>query len=165
MRHGRRGRGGRGGRRVFDATELRRVLLHLIAAEPRHGYDLIRAIEDMSGSAYAPSPGVVYPALSMLDDQGFIQAVDADGARKMFEITDTGRAELESDTKLTETLLGRLEQLASNASRLDAAPVKRAMRNLKTALRDRLDRDDADKDTVHDIAAILDDAAQRIERL
>ena len=61
---GRHGRGGR--RRMFDSGELRLVLLKLIADQPRHGYDLIRAIEELTNGAYAPSPGVVYPTLTML---------------------------------------------------------------------------------------------------
>ena len=76
------GRGGR--RRVFDANELRLVLLKLIADQPRHGYDLIRAIEDLTGGSYAPSPGVVYPALSILQDLGQIEEVLSEGPRKAF---------------------------------------------------------------------------------
>ena len=74
-RWGGRGRGERGegrSRRMFDGGELRLVLLKLIADEPRHGYDLIRQIEELTGGAYAPSPGVVYPTITMLDDMGFI---------------------------------------------------------------------------------------------
>jgi hypothetical protein len=67
------GGGRRGRRRVFDAGELRLVLLKLIADQPRHGYDLIRAIEEMTHGTYAPSPGVVYPTLTMLQVMGFIE--------------------------------------------------------------------------------------------
>ena len=77
--------GGRGpgrGRRMFDAGELRLVLLKLIEEQPRHGYDLIRAIEALTGGDYAPSPGVVYPTLTMLADMGLIEEVAAEGSRK-----------------------------------------------------------------------------------
>jgi hypothetical protein len=74
---GRHGRGGR--RRVFDAGELRLVLLRLIADQPRHGYDLIRAVEELTHGSYAPSPGVVYPTLTMLQDMGLIRENEADG--------------------------------------------------------------------------------------
>ena len=71
------GRGGRGrgrrARRMFESGELRLVLLKLIADEPRHGYDLIRAIEELTGGEYAPSPGVVYPTLTLLQDMGLIE--------------------------------------------------------------------------------------------
>ena len=76
-RPGRRGRG-----RVFDGGELRLVLLQLIAEQPRHGYDLIQAIEEITHGAYAPSPGVVYPTLTMLADMGLIEEAKSEGSRK-----------------------------------------------------------------------------------
>ena len=88
-----RGPGGRQ-RRMFDGGELRLVLLKLIADETRHGYELIRAIEAMAGGAYAPSPGVVYPTLSMLDEMGLIAEQRSDDAKKRFAVTEEGRAHL-----------------------------------------------------------------------
>ncbi len=83
---GRGGPGGRGGgrgrRRMFGSGELRLVLLKLIADEPRHGYDLIRAIEALTGGDYAPSPGVVYPTLTMLADMGLIRTRRASAIRR-----------------------------------------------------------------------------------
>ena len=76
-----------GRRRLFDSGELRLVLLKLISDQPRHGYDLIRAIEELTGGAYAPSPGVVYPALSVLQDLGHIEGAEAESSRKAFSIT------------------------------------------------------------------------------
>src|SRR5438876_747135 len=83
------GRGGRR-RRVFDSNALRLVLLKLIADQARHGYELIRAIEDLTGGAYVPSPGVVYPTLTMLQEMGQIEEAASDGARKAFAITREG---------------------------------------------------------------------------
>jgi DNA-binding PadR family transcriptional regulator len=79
---------------MFDGGELRLVLLKLIADETRHGYELIRAIEAMAGGAYAPSPGVVYPTLSMLDEMGLIAEQRSDDAKKRFAVTEEGRAHL-----------------------------------------------------------------------
>src|ERR671912_2565602 len=76
------GRRGRRGRRMFESGELRLVLLKLIADEPRHGYDLIRAIEDLTGGEYAPSPGVIYPTLTLLQDMGLIEEATADDTRE-----------------------------------------------------------------------------------
>ena len=76
------GRRGRRSKRMFESGELRLVLLKLIADEPRHGYDLIRAIEDLTGGEYAPSPGVVYPTLTLLQDMGLIEEASGEGARK-----------------------------------------------------------------------------------
>ncbi|MDP9056439.1 MAG: PadR family transcriptional regulator, partial [Pseudomonadota bacterium] len=90
------GGGRRGGRpsRMFDGGDLRLVLLKLIADKSRHGYDLIRAIEEKTGGAYAPSPGVVYPTLTLFAEMGFLKEQAADGPRKLFEITSEGNAYL-----------------------------------------------------------------------
>src|ERR1044072_8395064 len=87
------GRGG-GRRRRVDGSELQLILLKLIEEQPRHGYDLIREIEERSGGAYAPSPGVIYPTLTMLDDMGLVEE-KADGTRKAFAIPEAGTAELQ----------------------------------------------------------------------
>ncbi|ACT57905.1 transcriptional regulator, PadR-like family [Hirschia baltica ATCC 49814] len=154
-----------GRRRVFDAAELRLVLLHFISTNPKHGYDLIRAIEEHSGGSYAPSPGVVYPALSMLEDIGFISAQQEEGGKKAFSITPDGESELQTQSETTSSLLQRLESLASEHGRLNPAPVKRAMENIKTALRNRMTQSDATDATALDIAAIIDEATHKIERL
>ena len=91
---GGRGRGRRA-RRMFEGGELRLVLLKLIADEPRHGYDLMRAIEELTGGEYAPSPGVVYPTLTLLQDMGLIDEAAGDGPRKPFQATDEGRKHLQ----------------------------------------------------------------------
>src|SRR5436305_6545366 len=83
-----------GRRRLFDSGELRLVLLKLISDQPRHGYDLIRAIEELTGGAYAPSPGAVYPALSVLQALGPIAAAEAESSRKASSITPSGAADL-----------------------------------------------------------------------
>ena len=160
------GRGrGRRSRRMFESGELRLVLLKLIADEPRHGYDLIRAIEEMTGGEYAPSPGVVYPTLTLLQDMGLIEESEGEGARKPFKITDEGRQYLEERAEEADDLIDRLKELAPE-ERHDAGPaIGRAVRNLMTALSQRVSREGLDEELLHEIAAILDDAAQRIERI
>ena len=158
------GEGGRR-RRVFDSGELRLVLLKLIADQPRHGYELIRAIEELSGGSYVPSPGVVYPTLTLLQDMGQIEEAASDGSRKAFAATADGTAELAAKKDEVEALLARLAQLAGVRGRTDAAPIRRAMANLRTVLMYRLDREEVRPEALHEIAAILDEAAQKIERL
>jgi DNA-binding PadR family transcriptional regulator len=160
-----RGERGGGRRRVFDSGDLRLVLLKLIADQPRHGYDLIRAIEEASGGSYVPSPGVIYPALSMLQDLGHIVEVASEGARKAFAVTEQGKVDLAANADKVESQMARLAAIATMRERTDGGPVRRAMENLKVALRGRLGGSDSDQAIVHDIAAILDEAAQRIERL
>ena len=161
---GRGGRGGRG-RRMFDGGELRLVLLKLIEEAPRHGYDLIRAIEDRTGGAYAPSPGVVYPTVTMLAEMDLITEQDSDGAKKVYAITDAGTAHLAEQAEVIDALFERLDAVASMRARTDAGPVMRAMGNLKTVLRLRLGAESVADETLHEVAEILDDAARRIERL
>lgn len=150
-----------GRRRVFDGGELRLVLLALLEAQPRHGYDLIRAIEERTGGAYAPSPGVVYPALTMLDELGQVDEVKEEGARKRFAIAPAGRAHLDERREAAAALLARLDAIGEHRRRSDRAPVGRALANLHLALRNAMGGDPAREPA---IVAILDEAARRIER-
>ena len=158
------GRGGRG-RRVFDNDALRLILLKLIADEPRHGYELIRAIEALSGEVYAPSPGVVYPTLTLLSDMELIAEQPGEGSRKRFAITDAGRAKIAEDRAALDRAMERLAHLARKAERVDPAPVRRAMHNLRFAIQQRLEKEGADNQTMFDVAALIDEAASKIERL
>lgn len=164
---GMEGRGWRGrrSRRMFEGGELRLVLLKLIADEPRHGYDLIRAIEELTGGEYAPSPGVVYPTLTLLQDMGLIEEASGEGARKPFQATDEGRSHLEERADEVEALFERLTDLKPRADQMAGPAIGRAIKNLMTALRQRVGREGFDEDLLHEIAAILDEAAQRIERI
>lgn len=152
-------------RRVFDGGELRLVLLKLIGDEPRHGYDLIRAIEELTGGAYAPSPGVVYPTITLLGDMDLIEEKSTEGARKIFAITDAGRAHLAERQADVDVLLARLAGLAEMRGRMDAMPLKRAMHNLRNVLRHRLSHEDVSKETVHEMVAAIDELAGCIERM
>jgi DNA-binding PadR family transcriptional regulator len=157
------GRGRRG--RMFDGSELRLVLLKLIANTPRHGYDLIREIEELTGGAYAPSPGVVYPTLTLLDDMGLIEEHKAEGAKKQFAATEAGIAHLEENAALVDALFTRLRDLGEARARTDSSSVRRAMGNLRSVLIDKLSSHDVEKETLHEIVALIDEAAQKIERL
>lgn len=159
--HGRRKRK----RRMFDGGELRLVLLKLIEEEPRHGYDLIRAIEDMTAGEYAPSPGIIYPTLSFLEDGGLIKPIKSDDSRKTFKITKRGRAELEEKAEEVEALMERLSSHGERHSGGGGASVKRAMGNLFAVLGHRLSEKGIDEDLIREVTDILDEAAQRIERI
>ena len=158
------GRGSRR-RRVFDSSELRLVLLKLIADQPRHGYELIRAIEELTGGFYVPSPGVVYPTLTMLQEMGQIEEAASAGARKAFAVTSDGAGLLAAKKEEVAALFARLAELATQRERGDGGPIRRAMQNLKMVLISRLDGGDVKTETLHQVASILDDAAQKIERL
>lgn len=158
------GPGGKGGR-MFDGGELRLVLLKLIEDGPRHGYDLIRAVEEMTGGAYAPSPGIVYPTLTMLADMEYIAEQESAGARKVFEITDAGREHLAEREEEVDALMARLNGVGAMRQRVGRGPVRRAIQNVKSAIHGRMGMGDETGDLAHKIADILDEAARKIERL
>ena len=161
---GRRG-GPRGGRRrMFGSGELRLVLLKLIADEPRHGYDLIRAIEELTHGEYAPSPGVVYPTLTLLEDMGQIEPQPGEGARKKFAATDEGRSQLEAQAEEVARLMARLEDSGEGRRRSSRPEIGRAMRNLMEALRHRVASEGWNDALLDEVVDILDEAARRIER-
>ena len=161
-----RGMGGGDGfsrrRGLYDTEELRLVLLSLIAEQPRHGYDLIREIEERTGGQYAPSPGVIYPTLTMLQDMGLIAEEDAAGTRKVYAATAEGKAHLAERKDEAAALMARITEL-KNAQKGDHAPVRRAVRNLFAALSEKVTGTDDDA-TIHKIAALLDEVTQKIER-
>ena len=159
------GRGGGRSRRMFDGDELRLVMLKLIADEPRHGYDVIRAIEEMTGGAYAPSPGVIYPSLTMLGEMGLIDEEASEGAKKRFAATADGRAHLGERSEEVAALIARLEGLGERTKRSDRAPVRRAMGNLRHVLQERLMRGSLTDDQVDDIVGSIDDLVRKVERM
>lgn len=152
-------------RRLFDQAELQTLLLSLIGEQPRHGYDLIREIEGQTGGEYVPSPGIVYPALTFMEESGLIEMLDEGTARKSYRLTATGEAQIEQDRDAAAALRQRLASLAAAKDRADPAPVRRAMQNLKAAALNRLSQGEPDREVVFQIAEAIDEAARRIERI
>ena len=128
------GRGGGGGR-IFGPGDLRLMLLALIAEKPRHGYELIKEIEQKFGGAYSPSPGSIYPTLTLLEEMDHVRAATTEGARKLFEITDQGRAFLEENRATLDGVMVRMGMAARHMSgRAWPESVHQAMHTLKHAL-------------------------------
>jgi DNA-binding PadR family transcriptional regulator len=127
---------GRHRRRLFEAGDFRILLLSLLGEKPRHGYELIRLIEQMFGGTYAPSPGIVYPTLTLLEDQEFatVQATEGE-ARKRYAITAQGRHWLEQHADAVAGIHARIA-IDVRAMKGSAVPesVRQAMRTLKHAL-------------------------------
>jgi len=163
---GRRGRfgGGRGGGgRFFDHGELRHVVLALLGEQPRHGYDIIRAVEQRTGGAYCPSPGVIYPTLQLLEDAGLaVAATGADATRNSYQITAQGRAFLDDNKALIGDIMSRMPQIGRSQASASSAIVA-AMDNLKSALRSGAAAWSASE--ARNIALAIDAAADRIRAL
>ncbi len=150
---------------MFRRGELKLLTLHLIAEEPRHGYDLIRQIEELTGGHYAPSPGIVYPALTLMAEMDLIaETIDGDG-KKIYSITDEGSARLAEDKAQIAEILARLEGVSKMGEASDGASIRRAVHNLKSAVRIRLADEEKGSDKILEVAAIIDEAAGKIERL
>jgi DNA-binding PadR family transcriptional regulator len=134
-RGGREGFGRGGGGRFFGPGDLRLLLLWLIGEKPRHGYELIKAVEQLVGGAYSPSPGSVYPILSLLEDMGQIRGTSTASARKLFEITDEGRKVLGEEQPAIEGLLSRMRIMAKTMGGMrPPEQVFQVFQTLKTAV-------------------------------
>ncbi|MBL8629590.1 MAG: PadR family transcriptional regulator [Rhodospirillaceae bacterium] len=166
------GRGGRGGRfgkgmaRFFAHGDLRLVVLNLIAEKPRHGYEIIKAIEERVGGAYSPSPGVIYPTLTLLEELAYVTVqAEEGGSKKLYVITPEGQAFMEANRKTLDALHARMDDAGRTHSRGDAPQVVRAMENLKMALRLKFSRGPLSDDQVNAVAAALDGAATAIDKI
>jgi len=129
------GRGGRGGGRVFGPGDLRLVLLALIESKPRHGYELIKELEQKFGGGYAPSPGSVYPTLTLLEELGYVRSAASEGTKRLFEITAEGRQYLREHQAALDSAMARME-MAARAASGEAPPeaLHHAMHTLKASL-------------------------------
>ncbi|MGO4701248.1 PadR family transcriptional regulator [Dyella sp. 2RAB6] len=154
---GRRGGGGR----MFGHGDLKLLLLALIEQQPRHGYELIRLIEEMFHGHYSPSPGAIYPTLTMLEELGHAQLENEQGGRKLYAITDAGRAFLDENRAAVEAVTSRTEESARMAARMSMPmPIRNAMHALKHALLMR--GADWSKAETQRVASILEKAAADI---
>ena len=138
-------------------------MLALIEEQPRHGYDLMRAIEERMGGSYSPSPGVIYPTLSWLEDSGYAAVETESAGRKRYGITTEGSAFLTANRPAIDALFARISTPGGGRYKGVPAPVLRGMENLKLALRLRLKQGEFSDATVNNIAAALDVAARAVE--
>lgn len=127
-----------------------------------HGYELIRSIKRQTRGAYGPSPGMVYPALAALDEMGLVIASSELEGRKAFAVTPAGEAEVSARAADIDQINQRLTALAA-VDPEQHAPIRRAMDNLKMVLTNA--QAGSKPVSTHDIAAVIDEAAQKIERL
>jgi DNA-binding PadR family transcriptional regulator len=130
----------------------------MTAEQPRHGYELMKAIEERTGGSYSPSPGVIYPTLAWLEDSGFATVEAEAGGRKRYLVTDAGRSLLEANRDTVGMLLARIGPASGQSGDIAAtlhAPVREGMDSLKHALRERMRRSPFDESSAAAIAAAL----------
>lgn len=164
--HGRHRHGG--GRhalgRFFAHGDLRLVILGMIAEKPRHGYELIKEIEDSVAGAYSPSPGVIYPTLTLLEELGYVEA-SAEGSKKLYTITVEGRAFLTANQATVDALREKIAEVSGTHGRGRSPAIIRAFENLKMALRLRAASSELTDAQIARIAAVIDEAAAKVEKL
>jgi DNA-binding PadR family transcriptional regulator len=151
--------------RLFGSGDLRGalrfVILQQIAEKPSHGYEIIKSIQDRLGGAYAPSPGVVYPMLTMLEEMGHATVV-TDGARKLYTITDEGSKSLSENKAMVDAIYARMDQARREQGGDRSPQIERAVENFRMAL--RMKTGPLTTEQVHAITDIIDAAAKQIER-
>lgn len=162
FRGGRHGGFGRGPGRVFGPGDLRLVLLSLLGEKPRYGYELIKALEEQFGGEYVPSPGSVYPILSLLEETGLIAPEPSEGQRRRFGITAEGKAFLDANRETVDAVRMRMGMMArSLAGQRPPEAVIQAMHTLKAAL--FMQRRPWNADEVTRVRSIIERAAGDIE--
>jgi DNA-binding PadR family transcriptional regulator len=147
--------------RFFGAGDLRYVILQQIAEKPSHGYEIIKSIQERLGGTYAPSPGVVYPMLTMLEEMGHATVV-SEGARKLYTITEEGSKSLGENKAMVEAIFARMDRTRSEQGSDRAPQIERAVENFRMAL--RMKKGPLTTEQIHAITDIIDAAAKQIER-
>jgi DNA-binding PadR family transcriptional regulator len=160
------GPGGRGGReRHFDNGELRFVILQLIADKPSYGYEIIKEIEERLSGAYAPSPGVVYPTLTMLEEEGYATVSSAEGNKKLYAATERGLEYLQENKVILKAIFGRMEKAGKVFGRGRSPQIMRAIMNLRYALKIRTERGNLSAEQIRKVAEAIDAAARVIDEV
>ena len=160
----RRGGHWRGGR-MFEQGGLKFVILRLLDEKPRHGYDIIKELEERSGGRYTPSPGTVYPTLTLLEEMGFASATVEEGGKKVYAITDAGRQHLAENKGAVDEVIDRLAQVGASIFGEQMRPAHEAMAALgRTYMHITMHRT-ADPAYVTNVVEILKRASTDLEAL
>ncbi len=154
----------RGGR-MFEQGDLRFVILRLLEDKPRHGYEIIKALEERFGGAYVPSPGVVYPTLQLLEDLGYARVVPESEGKKTYEITDTGRAYLAENRDTVDSIFERISRLMGHFLDEPMTEVHGAFRRVGKATYSRATDAVQNPAVLKQIVEVLDRAAREIEAI
>jgi DNA-binding PadR family transcriptional regulator len=162
--------------RMLATGDLRLIALALIAEQPRHGYEIIKVLEEKTAGWYSPSPGIVYPTLTYLEEAGLVTA-QSEGAKKLYTITDEGRAHLDENRDFVDALLDRISAVGDKIARMrrrfsaderegdrSGLPqlVRAALENLREVAAARLE---ADAEAEAKVVDVLARAAQEVKRV
>lgn len=159
---GQKRRGPFGGGRMFDQGDLKLVILRLLDEKPRHGYEIIKELEERSGGRYTPSAGAVYPTLTMLEDLGFAIATPEEGGKKVYAITDAGRAHLAEHRPMVDELFERVSQIGDAVFGDGVRPARDAMIDLAKEFGSAMMNGRRSPEQIAQIAAILERATAEL---
>lgn len=162
-RHSRPRGGGSG--RMFGQGDLKFVILRLLAEKPRHGYEIIKELEERSGGTYSPSPGTVYPTLVMLEDMGYARATPEESGKKIYSITDEGRAHLEENGSTVDDIFEKMARVVEGFFDQPMGDVHSAFRRVGKAAYGTATRNVRDPELLRRVSEVLDRAAREIEEL
>ena len=162
--HGPKRRGPFGGGRMFEQGDLKLVILRLLDEKPRHGYDIIKELEDRSGGRYTPSAGAIYPTLTMLEDLGFAVATPEEGGKKVYVITETGRAHLADNRPMVDELFDRVNHIGDAVFGDGVRPARDAMIGLAKEFGAAMISGRRSPEQVAAITEILERAAAELRR-
>lgn len=160
------GRGFRGGReRLFDAGDLKLVILKLLAEQPSYGYQLIKTMEERLAGGYTPSAGVIYPTLTMLEEEGLASVVTSETNKKVYSVTADGSAYLEANKGRVEELMARVQEAGRGYERGRSPEIMRAFLDLRGAVMARVARGTATPEQIAKIVEAIGAAAKAIDGL
>ena len=161
---GRKRGGGRGGR-IFEQGDLKYVILQLLAEKPRHGYEVIKELEEKFGGHYAPSAGTVYPTLSLLEDLGYATVTPEEGGKKVYTITEEGRKYLEQNRTAVDDIFERIAEFGASFLSDSMGDINRAIAGVGRAAYYSANRYFRDKEKVAKVREVLDRAAKEIDEI
>jgi DNA-binding PadR family transcriptional regulator len=166
---GRRGgpweRGFGGGGRLFDAGDLKLVILKLLSEEPSYGYQLMKKMEERLAGGYTPSAGVIYPTLTLLEEEGLASASTSTDNKKVYTVTPAGLAFLEENKQRLEELFARLEEARGGFERGRSPEIMKAFMNLRGAVMARVFRGNVTPEQIKKITEAINAAARAIDQL
>ncbi|MHB8529581.1 MAG: PadR family transcriptional regulator [Caulobacteraceae bacterium] len=154
---------GRRAERVFDHGELRLVVLSLVAERPRHGYEIIKDIEEKVGGAYSPSPGVVYPTLTLLEELGLVTVEPAAGGKKLYRVTPEGETALTSEKPSLDAIFARMAAIHERFEG-PSPRIRRAMGNLARSIGVRMSAGPVSAAQLDAMVEAIDAAARSVEK-
>ena len=149
---------------MFDAGDVKLVILKLLSEQPSYGYQLIKAMEERLSGGYTPSAGVIYPTLTMLEEEGHAVA-SLDNNKKVYSLTAEGNNYLEANRRRVEELFARLKEAGQGFERGRSPELMKAFLNLRGAVMARVTRGNATPEQIQKMTEAINAAAKAIDEL